>query len=313
MSSKFSDETTLVRGIDVHNKADMRGTYGGQAADDTVFSRSTSRIPHFGGINDVWKNQVNALMGNPSYTPKPRGQGTLEILGTQVVVDMDKPILTVTKRELGYKFMAAEAWWILSGRDDVASIKPYSSVIENFSDDGIHFFGAYGPKIVDQTAYVVNCLTDDPDSRQAVINIWRESPGKSKDIPCTLSLQFILRNSTLNCIATMRSSDIWLGLPYDVFNFSMITQQIRLYMNIGRTDPITMGSLYLTLGSSHLYERNVFAALQCIHDRYSAGWEVSNMTDVLSSYGVEKPADLKDWLGFMKDEPDGIYGMRRKG
>ena len=57
-----------------------------------------------------------------------------------------------------------------------------------------------------------------------IINIWRENPRSSKDIPCTLSLQFFLREASdqlwLHTIATMRSNDAWLGVPYDTFNFN---------------------------------------------------------------------------------------------
>jgi thymidylate synthase len=54
--------------------------------------------------------------------------------------------------------------------------------ITRFSDDGITFFGAYGPKIITQTSYIVNTLCNDQDSRQAVLSIWRENPKSSADI-----------------------------------------------------------------------------------------------------------------------------------
>ena len=116
-------------------------------------------------MNQAWADQVKLLALKPTFITQPRGQATMEVIGAQVCVDMNHPVLSVESRELGYKFMAAEAWWILSGRDDVESIKPYSKDIEKFSDDGVKFFGAYGPKIRDQVNHVVKSLYQDPASR----------------------------------------------------------------------------------------------------------------------------------------------------
>lgn len=190
----------------------------------------------------------------------PRKMLVSEVVCLTSVVSMSNPIIFNSKRKLGYKFMAAEAAWILSGDDRVESIAPYSKDISKFSDDGVRFFGAYGPKIKDQVPFVVSTLHQDPDSRQAVINIWRESPPKSKDIPCTLSLQFLIRNHVLHCVASMRSSDLWLGHPYDIFNFSAISFLVMLHLNKIRVEnadlPLVLGNLHLTAGSKHLYERN---------------------------------------------------------
>ena len=190
----------------------------------------------------------------------PRGQLSYELLGYQSRVNMSYPIILNTHRNLGYKFMAAEAAWILSGKDDVASIRPFSKEIAKFSDDGVTFFGAYGPKVYNQLSYVITMLQLDPETRQAVVNIWRENPQKSKDIPCTLSLQWLIRHNTLHCVANMRSSDLWLGHPYDVFNFSAISFYVMLHLNQVREKAdqplLELGVLHLNAGSKHIYERN---------------------------------------------------------
>jgi thymidylate synthase len=155
-----------------------------------------------------------------------RGLQTMEILSHQTEVDMSYPIVTLKARKLGYKFMCAEAWWILTGQNTVETIKPYSKEIERFSDDGVYYNGAYGPRIVDQLTYAVDCLAKDPSSRQAIIEIWRPNPRDSKDVPCTIAVQFLIRDNHLYCIDTMRSSDLWLGWPYDIFNFTMLSARI---------------------------------------------------------------------------------------
>ena len=75
--------------------------------------------------------------------------------------------------------MAAEALWILSGDNKVETIAPYNKNIKQFSDDGIIFQGAYGPRIISQLDYVIESLRKDRESRQAVLTIWNPNPKPS--------------------------------------------------------------------------------------------------------------------------------------
>lgn len=209
--------------------------------------------------NQVWINLLKKIYETGEEV-RPRGLLCKEILANTSVVDMNQPVVT-SRPKLGHRFLAAEAWWILSGRNDVESIKTYSPHITSFSNDGLRFDGAYGPRIVDQLRYVVDTLWEDPESRQAVIEIWRPNPRPSKDIPCTIALQWVIRGGKLHCFDTMRSSDAWLGWPYDVFNFSMLSAYIALMLrDRSRKDPLvrartapSLGNLHLTAGSQHLY------------------------------------------------------------
>jgi thymidylate synthase len=206
---------------------------------------------------NVWLNTLNDIMEH-GITVKPRGQMTKELPQRTIVVDTRRPVLNIAERRLSYQFMAAEAYWILSGDDRVETIAPYNEVIEQFSDDGIRFFGAYGPKIVAQLPYILAKLVEDPDTRQAGLTIWRENPPPTKDMPCTVSIFFSIRDSRLNCHVFMRSSDAWLGIPYDVFNFSMLAHLVCAVFNGSRNAKfeLTPGLLYLTAASSHLYLQN---------------------------------------------------------
>jgi thymidylate synthase len=220
-------------------------------------------------MNFEWLRKLNQVISDGKLT-SPRGIDTLEIIGGQFVLpSMMTPVLTVPYRNLGYRFAAAEAWWILSGSNKLKDIVPFAKNMAKYSDDGIHLNGAYGPKIVDQIPYVVKCLKRDNNSRQAVINIWRERPGLSKDIPCTLSMQFLLREGILHTIVSMRSSDIWMGLPYDTFSFSMVSAYIASML---RDYCYRLGSLTITAGSQHLYTTNEDAAKHIVdcYIKYSA-------------------------------------------
>jgi len=213
----------------------------------------------------VWLNAINNILTNGDLV-SPRGKLTREIPQRTIVVNMRKPVLRVPDRSLSYKFMAAEAFWILSGDDRVETIAPYNSRIKEFSDDGERFFGAYGPKIQAQLPYVVEKLMADVDSRQAGLTIWRECPPQTKDVPCTVAIFFAIRGGKLNVHVFMRSSDVWLGVPYDVFNFSMLGHLVCGLLNEHRlTDNLlSPGTLFLTAASSHLYESNWDDAKLCL-------------------------------------------------
>lgn len=211
----------------------------------------------------VWIDTLSELLSFGTEV-SPRGMKTREIPQRTIEVDMRKPVLCVPERKLSYQFMAAEAYWILSGDDRVASIAPWNKRIADFSDDGVTFFGAYGPKIVAQLPYVIEKLKADEHSRQAGLTIWRESPPPTKDVPCTVAVFFGIRNGKLNVHVFMRSSDAWLGVPYDVFNFSMLGHLVCAELNQWYIHDVLPGTLYLTAASSHIYEANWKGAVECI-------------------------------------------------
>ena len=208
-------------------------------------------------INLKYKKKLWEVFREPDFICKPRDLKVTEKLNDSWIIDMDDPIITLPERKLSYSFMFGEAAWMLEGRNDVESVSKYVDGVKRFSDDGKTFYGAYGPKILTQWSYVVDTILKDHESRQAVINIWRENPRSSKDIPCTLSLQFILREASdelwLHTIATMRSNDAWLGTPYDTFNFSAISFYIACHLN-SYGIKCKLGSLNIQAGSRHIYE-----------------------------------------------------------
>lgn len=206
--------------------------------------------------NNAYRSHLNTILAYGS-DESARGLSFRELIGVQYTVPMNDPVVTIPERNTGYRFAAAEPFWILSGSNLLSEIAPYGNMAP-YSDDGYFMAGAYGPKVVDQLPYVCRTLAEDNGSRQAVINIWREKPGPSKDIPCTLSLQFLLRNGRLHCVATMRSSDAIMGLPYDTIMFSLASAYISsiLCYHYGNAS-IKLGLLRLTMGSAHIYDRDM--------------------------------------------------------
>lgn len=194
--------------------------------------------------SNAWMRQVQyvANCGEPA-------RDTVEIMGLQCEWDMQYPLVMWEGRGVNYRFAVAEAAYIISGRNDTAYLTRAMKTFERFVNDGPYQAGAYGPPFVDQLDYVIKTLTKDPSSRQAVISIWRPRPYESKDIPCTLTLQFLIRNEKLHCVVNMRSSDVWRGLIYDMFCFSCMASVVAYVCGVR-----DLGRGFVHAGSSHLYD-----------------------------------------------------------
>lgn len=207
-------------------------------------------------FTQIWHNLLHTLImsGQPV---SPRGQHCQERLGVTLhLTHALNNILVCPMRKPSYRFMVAEWLYIWFGHDDVKTIARYNPNIAQFSDNGVDFNGAYGPPVVKQWPFVLAQLRQDRDTRQAVLLIWRTPVGPTKDVPCTLTLQFLIRQNKLHTIASMRSSDVWLGLPYDVFTFTMLGNILAAQLGA------TVGSFTIHLGSSHIYERDIFQTLK---------------------------------------------------
>ena len=266
--------------------------------------------------NIRYKKMLEDIYNRPEFMCKPRGLNIKEKINHSFKIGMEDPIITIPERKLSYSFMFGEAAWMLEGRNDVESVSKYVDGVRRFSDDGETFFGAYGPKIITQTSYIIDTFLKDNDSRQAVINIWRENPRSSKDIPCTLSLQFILRETSnelwLHTIATMRSNDAWLGTPYDTFNFSAISFYIICWLNFNGLE-CKLGELNIQAGSRHLYENDFIKLDNIFKSNYDD--KDFNLNNLIEKY-TKTPTKFIDILWEMADvtgnelRPNGLLSER---
>ena len=204
-----------------------------------------------GSADTLYKDVMSTILKKGQVT-HPRGFTCLEL--SPCVTELWNPqanIITNPIRKINKGFAAAELLWMLSGRNDVEFVNFYNSNMAKFSDNGITFFGAYGPKIMEQLPYLEKVLKGDEWTRQGVLNIWRECPPETKDVPCTVMMQFIRRPvDILNLYVTMRSQDIWLGFPYDIHNFSSILLIMSSILGL------TPGRLIINQGSMHAYKEN---------------------------------------------------------
>lgn len=227
----------------------------------------------------IYNNATSAWISNLKevyYNGKeinPRGIETKELLSIHCVFDMNYPVCQNAYRKLSYKFMAAEAYWIISGSMFTEDIVQYNKHIGNFSDDNYIFNGNYGVPYFNQLEYVVNTLLNDKYSRQAAMTLWRPNMVKTKDYPCTISLIFMIRNNKLHTQVTMRSQDLFLGQPYDFFNFTMMTLRILEEYNKRSASYTQLGNLYWNGMSTHIYEKDfdkIKTIIENEHDNYIA-------------------------------------------
>lgn len=246
--------------------------------------------------NDTYRYLLETVMLSKSSV-SPRSQGTREHMAFHSVVDMEHPIVSIPDRKLNYRFMAAEAYWILTGQQGLIDLTPYCERMADFSDDGMILSGAYGPRFLSQVRYIADVLTGEPETRQAVMTLWERNPRPSRDIPCTVSLQWLLRDNKLHCIAFMRSSDCWLGWPYDVFSFTMMSAYVLLQMKQLRKHDYQLGNLRILAGSQHIYDRDVKRVAEVIDSSRGRDLDLEPMT--LS--GLNTPEDLLTVLGHARD------------
>ena len=203
----------------------------------------------------------------------PRGFETRELRGACLLLERPDYNL-VTARPLNIRFAVAEFLWILTGQNRLDLIDKFNGQISKFSDDGRHLSGAYGPPVADQLPWVIKTLEDQEDTRQALLTIWRPRPGPSADVPCTISMQFMLRNDVLEMVVFMRSNDLWLGFPYDLFVFTMIQRYVAHAIGV------KAGAYHHHVGSLHLYERDLKAAKAALDTPHSD----VNTADLVPSY-----------------------------
>lgn len=239
--------------------------------------------------NRVWQSKLEQCLDEYDHIVEPRGMEVREVINGGYEVDMPS-FIDLQKRGLNTKFMFGEAAWIVSGSNSVEDITQYMKRYKDFSDDGVFMRGAYGPKVVDQLGYVVDSLENDRDSRQSVMTIWRERPGSSKDIPCTVAAQFFVRDNKVDMITTMRSQDIVYGFTYDVFTFSMIAKSVELLLR-ERGIKTGLGKLAVNVGSMHIYKHHYDKA----HE-----WIESTERDETISKKVERLASVETYNGLIK-------------
>lgn len=187
----------------------------------------------------------------------PRGQATHEALNVTLrITDPREVHVLRTLRKPNLRIAATEAMHLVGGLSSLEQLDRASGGRFSQFADGGRLLGAYGPRAHRQLLAVEQLLKRDPDTRQAVVSLWTggEHDVTSRDVPCTTTLQFFLRGGQLHLRVTMRSNDLWLGVPYDLLVFSCLQRTMACALDV---EP---GEYTHSVGSLHLYERDLDAA-----------------------------------------------------
>jgi thymidylate synthase len=203
-------------------------------------------------------------------TVRPTKGANREITGILLEVTNPRARLSLTETRNRLFSGLGELCWYLAGTGDLEFIAYYLSRYADFAEDGI-IFGAYGPRLfqwrnTNQVKNVTRILRDGPDSRRAVIQLFDSEDiiVRHKDVPCTCTLQFLVRGDKLNLVAYMRSNDAFIGLPHDFFCFTML-QEI-----VARDLGIELGTYKHMVGSLHIYDHDLKKAEQFLNEGFQS-------------------------------------------
>jgi thymidylate synthase len=216
-------------------------------------------------LDDLMRDVLESLQssGEPTY---PSQGPCKELRG--VMLELTNPRARISRTETRGKPFSClgELCWYLAGNNELDFIRYYIPKYED-SADGDVVKGGYGPRLsrwkeIDQLDNVIETLRTKRDSRQAVVQLFDASDLAEghKSVPCTCTLQFLLRSARLHMVTSMRSNDAYLGLPHDIFCFTML-QEI-----IARTLSVEVGVYKHAVGSLHLYDRDIEGARQFLDE-----------------------------------------------
>lgn len=220
-------------------------------------------------LDDALRRVLEKLLHSGNIVKSTRGNN-VEIMGALLTITNPRARLSRTDAKGTVFSCLGELLWYLSSSNELKFIAYYLTKYEEYSDDGKIIYGGYGPRLFkmrgqNQVSNILRLLKSKPGSRQAVIQLFdaRDLEAEHSDIPCTCTLQFILRDSRLHMFTNMRSNDAYIGLPHDIFCFTML-QEI-----MARSLGVELGVYKHAVGSLHLYDRNRDAAWRYLDE----GWQ----------------------------------------
>lgn len=220
-------------------------------------------------LDDLMNKSLQRII-KKGYSISPSKGDALELTG--VLLTLKNPRMRVSQSVARGVLTSClgELLWYLAGSNRLDYIKYYIGLYGKSSDDRKTIYGAYGPRIFgdppfDQITRVISTLKSKQESRQAVVQIFdaKDTVEFHSDIPCTCTMQFFIRKGLLHMSTTMRSNDVFVGLPHDIFAFTMIQELVA------RSLDLELGEYKHYVGSLHLYETNSVDAQKFLNE----GWQ----------------------------------------
>lgn len=216
----------------------------------------------------TYRDVLRAIIAQGTLT-KTRKMMTLDVGPMMIILNSPQDALPLgIGRNLSRKIAAVEAIQLIGGfcDDDKGGLiernAPQLLKYADVTPDGSYrLWGGYGRRIGSQLIDALGKIRLDQNTRQAVIQLWdptSDNTAYKSDYPCTLSLQIRVHMGRLCMMTTMRSNDAWMGLPYDLFQFTQLQLSIATILNM------VPGPYTHFVGSMHLYQHNVADTLKLI-------------------------------------------------
>ena len=210
-------------------------------------------------FSSAYRQCLEEILGRGAFAA-PRDLPTREVLHCSFALS-DPRARTLNVRQYSTSYCIAEALWYLLGRNDAQWIERYAAFWRKIAKPDGSCTSAYGFKVLPQLNRVVEELRESPSSRRAVVNILLPTDHDNPlDVPCTIALQYLVRDGRLHAQTYMRSCDVVWGLPYDVFSFTVFQELVAGLLGL------PLGNYVHTATSLHLYERHGARASNALDD-----------------------------------------------
>lgn len=218
-------------------------------------------------VDDLMRKVIELIQFSGKRIETGKG-GCTEVTGA--LLELTNPLARLSRTETRGKLFSplGELCWYLAKSKQLDFIEYYIPKYKEAAEDGV-IPGAYGPRLfawngINQIANVTRRLKERPNTRRAAVQLFEAADidVKHEEVPCTCTLQFLLRDNKLNMFVFMRSNDAYFGLPHDIFCFTML-QEI-----VARQIPAQLGNYKHFVGSLHLYDNYSKAAQRFLDEGF---------------------------------------------
>ena len=191
------------------------------------------------------------------------GVGTRSIFGYQMRFDLEQGFPLITTKRVHLKSIIYELLWFLRGDTNVKYLNDNGvSIWNEWADNNGELGPIYGHqwrswptsegKSIDQISQVIHTLKNNPNSRRMIVSAWNPAEiGNMALPPCHLLFQFYVADNRLSCLMYQRSADLFLGVPFNIASYSLLT------MMIAHVCGLKMGEFIHSLGDVHIYNNHM--------------------------------------------------------
>jgi thymidylate synthase len=196
------------------------------------------------------------------------GTGTYSIFGHQMRFDLNEGFPLVTTKKVFMRLIIHELLWFLSGSTNIKYLTENNVHIwDEWADENGELGPVYGSQwrswptpdgtTIDQIEQVVNSIKENPDSRRHIVSAWNVAEVNNMALPpCHTLFQFYVADNKLSCQLYQRSADIFLGVPFNIASYALLT------MMIAQVTDLELGDFVHTFGDAHLYANHLEQADQ---------------------------------------------------